>query len=174
MVQRHGHDKLSTFGIGADQSPDYWRGVIRQLIAQGALRTESGDYASLCLVEELARPILRGETPFMLREEAPAPRASRSRRENAADSDQSASASYATDLPPAAAAVFAQLRNWRAQQAKAQAIPPYVIFHDSVLRDIALVHPSTIEDLGQVKGVGASKLLRYGHAVLAILAAHKN
>jgi ATP-dependent DNA helicase RecQ len=163
MIQRHGHDRLSTFGIGAEQSRDYWRGVIRQLIAHGALRTESGDFASLCLVPESARPILRGETAFMLREDAPAaPRAARGRR---ADGP----AAGAPDLTVAAEAVFGRLRSWRAQQAKIQAIPPYVIFHDSVLREIATVHPATVEELGQVKGVGASKLQRYGRAVLAIL-----
>jgi ATP-dependent DNA helicase RecQ len=166
MVQRHGHDRLPTFGIGADQSRDYWRGVIRQLIAQGALRTESGDYASLSLVEEAARPILRGESAFLLREDAPAPRLLRPQRHDAGAPGQAP-----PDLPEAAAAVFAQLRNWRAQQAKIQAIPPYVIFHDSVLRDIAAMHPASIEELGQVKGVGASKLHRYGNAVLSILSA---
>jgi ATP-dependent DNA helicase RecQ len=165
MIQRHGHEKLSTFGIGAEQSRDYWRGVIRQLIAHGALRTESGDFASLCLVPEAARPILRGETAFMLREEAPAPRAARARR---ADGPAAAT----SDMTVAAEAVFGRLRSWRAQQAKVQAIPPYVIFHDSVLREIATAHPATVEELGQVKGVGASKLQRYGSAVLAILSAH--
>jgi ATP-dependent DNA helicase RecQ len=165
MVQRHRHDQLSTFGIGAAQSRDHWRGMIRQLIAQGALRTESGDYASLSLVPEAARPILRGETAFMVREEADTPPAARTRRAASAQPDAGANAG----LADAAAAMFAQLRAWRAQQAKAQAIPPYVIFHDSVLREIALVHPATIEELGQVKGVGASKLQRYGPAVLTIL-----
>ncbi len=141
--------------------------MIRQLIAQGALRTESGDYASLCLVPEAARPILRGETTFMLRDETVAPRSSRPRRDIAAG----ATATALSDLPGAAEAVFARLRAWRAQQAKAQAIPPYVIFHDSVLREIAVAHPAGIEELGQVKGVGVSKLQRYGEAVLTILSA---
>ena len=67
--------------------------------------------------------------------------------------------------------LFEALRAWRAAEAKAQRIPPYVIFHDTVLRDIAAVRPTGIEELGQIKGVGASKLQRYGAAVLSILAA---
>jgi ATP-dependent DNA helicase RecQ len=169
MVQRHKHDKLSTFGIGAAQSREHWRGVIRQLIAQGALRTESGDYASLCLVPDAARPILRGETVFMLREETAAPRGVRPREARLPPAASGATPPGGAALPAAAEAVFAQLRAWRGQQAKAQGIPPYVIFHDSVLRDIAAAHPAGIEELGQVKGVGASKLQRYGGAVLTIL-----
>ena len=61
------------------------------------------------------------------------------------------------------------MRAWRAAEAKKQRIPPYVIFHDTVLRDIAAVRPSSIEELGQMKGVGASKLQRYGAAVLALI-----
>ena len=66
--------------------------------------------------------------------------------------------------------LFEALRSWRAAEAKAQRIPPYVIFHDTMLRDIAAVRPAGIEELGQIKGVGASKLQRYGAAVLAIMA----
>ena len=67
-------------------------------------------------------------------------------------------------------ASFGALRAWRMAEAKAQSIPPYVIFHDTVLRDIAAVRPQTLEELGQIKGVGASKLQRYGARVLAVLA----
>ena len=74
-------------------------------------------------------------------------------------------------LGPEVQSLFESLRAWRAVEAKAQRIPPYVIFHDTVLRDIAAVRPASIEELGQVKGVGASKLQRYGAAVLGILGA---
>jgi ATP-dependent DNA helicase RecQ len=163
MIRKHGHDRLPTFGIGADRPREHWRAVIRQLIAQGALRTESGDYASLCLVQDAARPILRGEVVVMLREDSAPAAGVRTRRTDPA-------ATVAPGLSVSAEPVFASLRAWRAQQAKAQGIPPYVIFHDSVLREIAVARPSTIDELGQIKGVGISKLQRYGQAVLAILA----
>jgi ATP-dependent DNA helicase RecQ len=96
-----------------------------------------------------------------LRKEAAAPARVRRERPTAAG---------AADLPAAPAGLFEALRAWRAAEAKAQAIPPYVIFHDSVLREIAAVRPAALAELGQVKGVGASKLERYGVRVLDILA----
>ena len=71
---------------------------------------------------------------------------------------------------PETLTLFEALRAWRAAEAKAQRIPPYVIFHDTVLREIAAVHPAGLDELSQIKGVGASKLQRYGAAVLGILA----
>ena len=164
MVARHGHDKLPTFGIGADQSEGFWRGVIRQLIALGALRTESGEYASLALVTDKARPILRGETAVMLREEA-AP----SIRRRGTDHPAAESPKSGTDPADGSETLFDALRAWRSTQAKAQSVPPYVIFHDTVLREIAAVRPASLDELGQIKGVGASKLQRYGEGVLGIL-----
>ena len=94
----------------------------------------------------------------MLRDDpAPAPLPARSR---------AARAEPIGDAPPGA---FEALRTWRMAEAKAQAVPPYVIFHDSVLRDIAVVQPRSLDVLGQIKGVGASKLDRYGAAVLRTL-----
>ena len=104
MVEKHGHDKLPTWGIGADQTEGFWRGVIRQLVALGALRTASGSYASLELVQDTARPILRRETTVMLRDEPDRPkRSSRAPRSPAATG---------TDLP-ANEPGFEALRAWR-------------------------------------------------------------
>jgi ATP-dependent DNA helicase RecQ len=160
MVVKHGHDRLPTYGVGNDRQPGFWRGVIRQLIARGALQTGSGDYASLTLVQDAARPILRGETKVMLRDEperAPRTRAPRD-RERAAE----------TSLPPGDP-TFEALRQWRATEARQQGVPPYVIFHDSVLREIASVRPSGLDALAELRGVGASKLERYGDAVLGVV-----
>ena len=161
MVEKHEHDKLSTWGAGADQSEGFWRGVIRQLVASGALRRGDGDRAGLALVTEQARPILRGEAKVMLRDDpAPLERVRTRTRSRIARPDTEVEA-------PAGA--FEALRGWRATEAKTQAVPPYVIFHDSVLRDIAAMQPNTRDALGQIKGVGASKLDRYGDAVLRVL-----
>jgi ATP-dependent DNA helicase RecQ len=158
-VLRHHHDKLSVFGIGADHAVPYWRGIVRQLIALGALDVDTQGHGGLFLVEEKARPILRGETAVLLRQTTP--------RKAAVERP-------ARGLVTSAAGGFSQalfdlLRSWRATEAKSQAVPPYVIFHDATLREIAAARPASLEELGQIKGVGASKLQRYGGRVLRLL-----
>ncbi|MDE2576358.1 MAG: DNA helicase RecQ [Rhodospirillales bacterium] len=159
-VVQWSHDTLPVFGIGRDRPEAFWRGVIRQLIARGALQVESGTFATLRLGAEVARPILRGEVAVMLRAEADRPRERRGARRDGS------TASAATAGDPG---LFEALRQWRAGEAKAQSLPPYVIFHDAVLREIAAIRPDGLDALAEVKGVGASKLARYGAAVLAVL-----
>jgi ATP-dependent DNA helicase RecQ len=166
LVRRHGHDKLALFGIGRDQSTQFWRGVIRQLIAHGALDTGTEEYASLALVQSHARPLLRGETRIMLRAETAAkPRAK-------AASARSATPAQPVATPATAAGdidLFDMLKSWRAREAQAQHVPAYVIFHDSVLQEIAARRPRSRDELAQIKGVGASKLERYGAVLLDAL-----
>ena len=160
-VERNGHTRLALFGVGRERGETFWRGVLRQLVARGALRSGAGEHPGLQLTED-ARPILRGEVPVMLREDGPpATRPSRS----AAARAVSASATAA----PGSSDVFEALRAWRAETARAQAVPPYVIFHDTVLRDIAAIRPASLDELGRIKGVGASKLERYGVELLRLL-----
>ncbi len=159
-VQRHRHDKLPTFGVGAERSAAFWRGLVRQLIALGALDVDTEGHGGLFLVDEKARPILRGETKVPVREDIATPRRPL----------RLARTMVEPNRPPAPPSNrFETLREWRAAEAKTQRVPPYVIFHDSVLREIAAVRPGSLEELGQIKGVGASKLQRYGAAVLALL-----
>jgi ATP-dependent DNA helicase RecQ len=160
MVEKHNHDQLPTWGAGADKPEGYWRSVIRQLVAIGALQRGEGERAGLALVPEQARPILRGETVVMLRDDPPAPPRTRERR------TRNSVGAEAEAVPGS----FEALRAWRAAEAKSQAVPPYVIFHDSVLQDVAAVQPRSLDALAQIKGVGASKLERYGDAVLRVIA----
>jgi len=161
-----GHDKLPTWGIGADRTKDFWRGVIRQLIAKGALDVETGEFATLHLVTDRARPILRGEERVMLREDsAPV----RDRRRGSPDRNSRVRPAAAEGLDATGATLFDALRLWRSAEAKAQGVPPYVIFHDATLREIAAVQPGSLDDLASVKGVGASKLTRYGAGVLQVI-----
>ncbi|MDE7540043.1 DNA helicase RecQ [Gluconobacter sphaericus] len=158
-IERNAYQHLSVFGIGKEQSEQWWRAVIRQLIARGAIRMH-GEYGSLALQSEIARPILRGEERIALRlETRPALTASAGSDGNTENDRLSA------DEKP----YFDALRQWRLSEAREQEIPPYVIFHDSVLRDIAREQPASRTELGSIKGVGASKLDRYGAAVLTVL-----
>jgi ATP-dependent DNA helicase RecQ len=161
------------FGIGAERSRDYWRGVLRQMVAQGVLEVDMGEFATVSLVQDRARPILRGEERVMLRDEAPAPRP----RNRGARLEKQAAQIAARGTAPGttleeAATLFEALRQWRSGEAKTQSVPPYLIFHDTVLREIAAIRPDSEDELAQIKGVGASKLARYGDDVLELVRQH--
>jgi ATP-dependent DNA helicase RecQ len=160
MVVQRGHDQLPTFGVGADRPRGFWRGVIRQLVARGVLEVDTGKFATVSLVMERARPILRGEQRVLLREEAEPPPRSRIARGTPASTE--------TSMAPEDELLFEALRTWRAAEARAQGVPPYVIFQDVVLREIVAARPATLDALGQLRGVGASKLARYGAQVLEV------
>src|SRR5271166_5574557 len=140
-VLRHGHDRLRTFGVGAAHAGAYWRGLIRQLIALRALDVDTEGHGGLFLVQEEARPILRGEAKVMLRQDRPSvarvERPERGGRGGAVVAPVTAAGGGAGQ----AATLYEALRLWRLAEAKGQGIPPYVIFHDSVLRDIAAMRP---------------------------------
>jgi ATP-dependent DNA helicase RecQ len=169
-VLSYGHDSLSTFGIGGELTEGEWRGVVRQLLASGLLAVK-GDHGTLALTD-LSGEVMRGERPVVFRRDPPkVPAPPRSKRA-ASGSGPGAAAGRpaAAELPPEAEAVFERLRAWRTSVAKELGMPPYVIFHDSTLRLIAASPPSTLDELRQVNGVGATKLDKYGQAILAVLA----
>ncbi len=157
-VEQHAHDELSVFGIGTELSEGEWRGVVRQLLAQGLL-VVAGAYQVLALADA-SRPVLGGTQQVLLRKDPPKQARTRSR----------SAASAPSDLPAGAAAVFEQLRAWRATTAKEQGVPAYVVFHDATLREIATTAPTTSAELGTISGIGAGKLAKYGEGVLAVVA----
>jgi len=159
-IHQFGHDKLSTYGIGADLDARAWRGVFRQLVAAGLLEVDAEGYGGLRLTEA-SRAVLQGQRQVMLRKEAP--RAAVRRRE-ARDRD-----AVAATLQPADQPLFEALRNLRTRLAREQNVPPYVIFHDTTLRGIATLKPSSGDELARVGGVGAAKLERYGEQVLEVV-----
>nr|WP_229789797.1 DNA helicase RecQ [Pilimelia terevasa] len=157
-VVQHGHDGLSTFGIGEELAEAEWRGVVRQLLAQGLL-TVAGEYGTLTLTPDSAEVLGRRRQVMLRREPKRAPRSSAGRQRSAP----------AVALSAEAAPVFERLRGWRAAAAREQGVPAYVIFHDATLRQIATDLPGDLAALGQVSGVGETKLERYGPQVLATL-----
>ncbi len=158
-IREFRHDQLPTFGVGADLDERAWRSVLRQLVAARALEVDLEGYGGLRLGAE-ARPILRGERRIELRRERPRPR-------DKGRSTRSGQVSVTLDVP--AADRFERLRALRAELARNQNVPAYVIFHDSVLRAIAAAEPTTLQELGAISGVGAAKLERYGTAILQVL-----
>ncbi|NJQ01068.1 DNA helicase RecQ [Streptomyces zingiberis] len=162
-VIQHDHDALSVFGIGADLGELEWRGVIRQLLAQGLLAVE-GEYGTLVLTPTSAE-VLGGRREVRLRREPERP-AGRSPK---GSSTGRRAAAAPAELPEEAAPVFERLRAWRAATAKEQGVPAYVIFHDATLRGIATAAPGSLDDLGTISGVGENKLRKYGQAILDLL-----
>ncbi|WP_229404229.1 DNA helicase RecQ [Micromonospora sp. NBRC 110038] len=160
-VVQHRHDTLSVFGIGEELSEAEWRGVVRQLLAQGLLAVE-GDYGTLVLTDASAEVLGRRRQVPMRRETVRPPKA-----RSAAKARPGAAA--VVELPAGAEPVFERLRAWRAATAKEQGVPAYVVFHDATLRQIAADPPSTLDELARVNGVGEAKLARYGEHLLAAL-----
>ena len=155
-ITQNDHASLSTFGIGTELSDQEWRGVVRQLLAQGLLAVQ-GEYGTLVMTEA-STTVLAGQRPVMLRRETErASRPVKSRR------------GPVVELPAGAAPLFERLRVWRAAQSKEQGVPAYVIFHDATLREIATGTPTTLAELGTMSGVGDNKLAKYGEAILEVL-----
>ncbi|MGV9640170.1 DNA helicase RecQ [Streptomyces sp. NPDC003514] len=160
------HDQLSVFGIGEELTEGEWRGVIRQLLAQGLLAVE-GEYGTLVLTED-SGSVLRREREVPLRKEPKRPASSRS-ASGSGRGERKAKAAVA-ELPEALVPAFEALRAWRAEQAREQGVPAYVIFHDATLREIATVWPTSVAELGGISGVGEKKRATYGEGVVEVLA----
>jgi len=170
-VSEQGHHELKTFGIGIELNESQWRGVVRQLLAQGLLAVQ-GEYQTLAITEASGE-VLRGQRAVTLRRDMPQPRGSgRGSRASAggAGAGAQAAALAAADLSPEQETVFERLRAWRGATAKEQGVPAYVVFHDATLRAIAITAPSTLSALAGVNGVGESKLAKYGESILDLLA----
>ena len=172
-VAQFGHEKISTFGIGADLTEPQLRGVLRQLIATGALglqkvMLDSGhSFDTLCLTEG-SRAVLKGEVPVQLRESVSSAPAKRTRTRKGTGSAPPAAAA---NLGPDAQVRFINLKAWRAEVAREHNLPAYVIFHDATLAAIAERNPGTLDDLQGISGMGAKKLEAYGADVLRVVRA---
>ncbi len=161
-IRQFRHEQLSTFGVGQDLDAGVWRSVFRQLVAGGWLEVDAEAFGGLRLTPA-SREILRGERTVMLRREAP--------RKKSRERERAARAPAAATLQPADQPLFEALRELRAQLAREQNLPAYVIFHDSTLRSIAERRPASLDELATIGGIGGTKLARYGEQVLATVQA---
>ncbi|TFZ06715.1 DNA helicase RecQ [Ramlibacter henchirensis] len=162
-VEQFGHDKLSTFGLGAQFSEPQLRSVLRQLVATGSVAVDAESFNTLRLTEG-SRAVLKGERQVLLRESLSQP-AGRKRRERSGTAS-----AVAAGLTDAAQSRFAALKAWRAEVARSHNLPAYVIFHDATLAAIAAMGPTSVDQLEGVSGIGARKLEAYGEEVLRVLA----
>ena len=173
-VTQFGHERLSTFGIGAGLSEVQLRGVLRQLIAIGAVAVDAQAFNTLQMTDG-SRAVLKGDVAVRLRESLSAP-AERKGKRASSSSLSSTSTGGKPTLPKAAIALddaaqarFAALKAWRAEVAREHNLPAYVIFHDATLAAIAERAPQSLDDLQGISGIGAKKLEAYGEAVLAAI-----
>ncbi|MFT4196549.1 MAG: DNA helicase RecQ [Pseudoxanthomonas sp.] len=155
-IRQFGHERLSTFGIGADLDANAWRGIVRQVVASGLLEVDAQGYGALRLTAA-SKPVLQGAQSVLLRRDA----AGRRKR-----SEPRTRTSTAVHVDGADAPLFEALRGLRAQLAREQNVPAYVIFHDATLREIARLRPRDIGELVRVAGIGSGKVARYGEVVL--------
>ncbi|MFM8675090.1 MAG: DNA helicase RecQ [Vulcanococcus sp.] len=159
-----GHHELSVFGIGTELDRNQWRALLRQLQSLEVLVSPPEARGGLSFGEEArVKPLLRGEQPVELSLPEPTPAARRSRR-SASGAAGAAGAAVDPGDP-----MLAALKAWRLVQARDQGVPPYVVFHDRTLLELAAQRPTTRAQLAQVAGIGAAKLERYGDALLAVL-----
>jgi ATP-dependent DNA helicase RecQ len=157
---RNQHDHLSVWGIGKDLDERRWSGIFRQLVAGGYLDVDTEAFGALTLNEK-SWQVLRKQREVRLREEAPSTAGSRN--------GHGAGKGLAPTLIAEDAEAFEALRAWRKRVAEEQGLPPFVIFHDAALREMVATRPSTLAELGQVKGVGETKLRKYGPQLLDLL-----
>jgi len=156
-IRQHRHDELSVHGIGTELEGPAWRSVVRQLIVQGYLRADPARFGALVLTEK-SRPLLKGEVSLELR------------RDRKLKTERKRHAAIET-LAPADQSLFEALRERRKELADSHDLPPYVIFHDATLRQMAEHRPANEADLLGISGVGEVKLARYGKAFLEVIAA---
>jgi ATP-dependent DNA helicase RecQ len=156
-VARWEHDRLTVFGVGADVDEATWRGVFRQLVALGFARVDHEAHGALRLGAS-SRPVLKGDARVEMRRVVHRTRALPKGRAGPAD----------LSLPDAD--LLQRLKAWRLGEARTQAVPAYVILHDSTLADIARRRPSDRMALARIAGIGATKLDRYGAALLQAVA----
>lgn len=161
-VLQRGHDQLTTFGIGASLSEPEWRAIFRQLVAYGYLAVDHGGFGALVLTEA-AKPVLKNEEKVTLRRYVKPQRTRQSSGRSGTRVDPTAG------MGTRERARWDALRAWRAETAKADGVPAYVIFHDATLAEIARNAPETIDDLRHIPGMGVRKLERFGDEIIDVV-----
>jgi ATP-dependent DNA helicase RecQ len=167
-VLQFGHERLSTFGIGADLDATQWRSVLRQLVMLGLVKVDHERFNTLRLTEA-SREVLRGQRRLSLRRQVARPVSKRNERKDRTRVAANGVIGVAADAGAANMTVFEALRGWRRDVAKEHGVPAYTIFHDSTLHELAGRLPRSLDELRSISGIGATKLERYGTALLDVM-----
>jgi ATP-dependent DNA helicase RecQ len=163
-VQQFGHERLSTFGIGAALDVAQWRSVLRQLVMLRLVKVDHERFNTLRLTEA-SREVLRGQRQLRLRR----PAKTLPKRSERPLVDRTRVNAEVADIAGVDAGVYEALRSWRREVSKQHGVPAYTVFHDSTLRELARVRPQSLDELREISGIGATKLERYGEALLQTL-----
>ncbi len=155
-IKQFQHDKVSTFGIGKELSEHEWRSLFRQLISLGYLSTDIDGHGAIKLIEK-SRPLLRGEIELILKKST----------QNKPGKDKKSKRK--TSLRSVNETLFELLREHRLNLANEQSVPPYIIFHDSTLEEMANTRPGSLEKMRYITGVGEIKLDKFGQSFLDII-----
>ena len=154
------HDRLEVFGNGTEHNAVEWRSIFRQLIAQGLLWVDADRFDALRLTDQ-SFPVLRGERGLTLR-----------RLRRAAPVKKDKSAVSATPFAGTDEALWQALRKTRMALAKEQGVPPYVVFHDTTLRELVRFKPIRLVEMARIQGIGENKLQKYGDVFLRVVREH--
>ena len=160
-VRERGHDRLSTYGLLKGHTRNEVRDWIFQLVAKGFLNQADDQYPVLRLTEQ-SRALLRGDAEIRLRQPVVGVKAKKERRQRVVFDD----GVYDRDL-------FEVLRKWRRAEAEERGVPPYVIFGDRTLREVARVQPGTLTELREIYGIGDAKLEAFGSALIELVASSR-
>jgi ATP-dependent DNA helicase RecQ len=169
-VLSRGHDTLSVYGIGKQRSLDEWRSVARALLHQGLIEETQDGYPVLSLNEQ-SRRVLREELAVHI---AAAVKPKPGRSPGTAAGGNGASANGSGTTGAADSELFERLRALRKRLADEHGLPPYVVFHDATLREMAARRPLTLSEFAELSGVGQAKLARYGDQFIAAIAEHSS
>ncbi|MBA4390064.1 MAG: DNA helicase RecQ [Syntrophus sp. (in: bacteria)] len=170
-IRGFGHDRVSTFGIGRELTEIQWKSVFRQLAASGMVTSNLESKGGLSLTAR-SRPVLRGEESFQLRKDAAPAVKSRGKKSAKAQRGQRMGA-ISWDTEDIRVDLWEELRSLRAQIARQNSLPAYVVFHDNTLKEIARRLPDSLEEMGNISGIGQKKLYMYGEMFLEMIAQYK-
>lgn len=154
-VQKHGHDQISTFGIGKQLDQKQWRSVFRQLVVKAYVSIDYQAYGALKLAEK-CRPVLKGEARLFL-------------RKSEAETVKQSSLNRRAEINKANQPLWQALKSKRTELAQEQEVPPFVIFHDATLMELLEIKPKSLEQMRQISGIGEKKLNLYGQVFLDVL-----